>query len=77
MHQKLTQHCKSTTFKFLKIHKMHRFLGLSQKENNIWPEELKGRNTAQLPFSGIQALLEITFLIKLLMGRPGREAMDE
>ena len=56
---------------------MHRFLGLSQKENNIWPEELKGRNTAQLPFSGIQALLEITFLIKLLMGRPGREAMDE
>ena len=56
---------------------MHRFLVLSQKENKIWPEELKGRNTAQLPFSGIQALLEIAFLIKFLMGRPGREATGE
>ena len=56
---------------------MHRFLGLSQKENKTWPEELKGTNTAQLPSSGIQALQEIASLIKLLMGRPGREAMDE
>lgn len=77
VHRKLTQHCKSTTFKFLKIHKMHTFLGLGQKENKTWPEELKGSNTAQLPSSGIQALQEIASLIKLLMGRPGREAMDE